>query len=53
MCENRVLRRIFRPKKDEVVVVCRKLHSEELHNLNSSPSKIRMITSMRMKWAGM
>jgi hypothetical protein len=49
--ENRVLRRIFGPKRDEVTGGWRKLHNEELHNLYSSPSIIRMIKS-RMKWAG-
>jgi hypothetical protein len=41
--ENRVLRRIFGPKKDEVTGEWRKLHSEELHNLYSSPNIIRQI----------
>jgi hypothetical protein len=41
--ENRVLRRIFGPKRDEVTGEWRKLHNEELHNLYSSPSEIRMI----------
>jgi hypothetical protein len=41
--ENRVLRRIFGPKEDEVTGVWRKLRNEELHNLYSSPSIIRMI----------
>jgi hypothetical protein len=41
--ENRVLRRIFEPKRDEVVRRSRKLHIEELHNLYYSPSIIRMI----------
>jgi hypothetical protein len=49
--ENRVLRRIFGPKRDEVTG-WRKLHNEELHNLYSSPSIIRMIKSRRMRWAG-
>jgi hypothetical protein len=40
--ENRVLRRIFGSKRDEVTGGCRKLHNEELHNLYSSPSVIRM-----------
>jgi hypothetical protein len=52
MFENRVLRRIFGPKRDEVRGGWRKLHSEELHNLYSSQSIIRMIKSGRMKWAG-
>jgi hypothetical protein len=49
--ENRVLR-IFGPKRDEVTGDWRKLHNEELHNLYSSPSIIRVIKSRRMKWAG-
>jgi hypothetical protein len=43
---------IFEPKRDEVIGGWRKLHNEKLHNLNSSPSIIRMIKSRRMKWAG-
>jgi hypothetical protein len=50
--ENRVLRRIFGPKRDEVTGGWRKLHNEELHNLCCSPSIIRMITSRRMRWEG-
>jgi hypothetical protein len=50
--ENRVLRRIFGPKRDGVTEGWRKLHNEELHNLYSSPSIIRVITSKRMRWAG-
>jgi hypothetical protein len=50
--ENRVLRRIYGPKRDEVIGGWRKLHNEELHNLYSSPSIIRMIKSKRMKWVG-
>jgi hypothetical protein len=50
--ENRVLRRIFRPKRDEVTGGWRKLYNEELHNLYSSPSIIRVIKSRRMRWAG-
>jgi hypothetical protein len=49
--ENRVLRRIFGPKRDEVTGGCRNLHNEELHNLYSSPSIIRIIKSRRMRWA--
>jgi hypothetical protein len=46
--ENRVLRRIFGPKRDEVTGGWRKLHNVELHNLDSSPSIIRMIKSRRI-----
>jgi hypothetical protein len=49
--ENRVLRRTFGPKRDEVTGGWTKLHNEELHNLYSSPSIIRMIKSRRMRWA--
>jgi hypothetical protein len=51
--ENRVLRRIFEPKKDGVTGRWRKLHNEGLHNLCSSPSIIRIIKSRRMRWAGL
>jgi hypothetical protein len=50
--ENRVLRRIFGTKSDEMTGGWRKLHNEELHNLYSSPSIIRIIESRRMRWAG-
>jgi hypothetical protein len=50
--ENRVLRRIFGPKRDEVMGEWRKLHNEELHELYLSPSIIRIIKSRRMRWAG-
>jgi hypothetical protein len=50
--ENRVLRRIFGPKRDEVTGEWRKLHNEELHNLYSSPDIIRQIKSRGMRWAG-
>jgi hypothetical protein len=50
--ENRVLRRIFGPNRDEVTGEWRKLHSGELHNLYSSPDIIRQIKSRRMGWAG-
>jgi hypothetical protein len=48
--ENRVLRRIFGPKRDEVTGSWRKLHNEVLHNLYYSPNLIRMIKSKRMRW---
>jgi hypothetical protein len=50
--ENRVLRRIFGPRRDEVTGKWRKLHNEELHNLYSSPDIIRQVKSRRMRWAG-
>jgi hypothetical protein len=50
--ENRVLRRIFGPRRDEVTGEWRKLHNEELHNLYSSPYIIRQVKSRRMRWAG-
>jgi hypothetical protein len=49
---KRVLRRIFGPKRDGVSGGWRKLHNEELHNLYSSPSIIRIIKSRRMRWMG-
>jgi hypothetical protein len=49
---NRVLRRIFGPKRDEVTGEWRKLHNKELLDLYSSPSIIRMINSRRMRWVG-
>jgi hypothetical protein len=48
--ENKVLRRIFGPKRDEETGGWIKLHDEELHNLHSSPN--RMIKSRRTRWAG-
>jgi hypothetical protein len=52
MYENRVLRRIFGPKRDEVMGVWRKLHSEELHYFYSSQSIIGIIKLRRMRWVG-
>jgi hypothetical protein len=49
--ENRVLKRIFVPKREEVTGDWRKPHNEELHNLYSSPNIIRLIKSRRMRWA--
>jgi hypothetical protein len=50
--ENRVLRGILGPKRDDVMVRWRKLHNGELHNLYSSPYIIRHIKSRRIRWAG-
>jgi hypothetical protein len=50
--ENRVLRRIFGPRRDEVTGEWRKLHNEELHDVYFSPSLIRIMKSRRMRWAG-
>jgi hypothetical protein len=52
VCENRVLRGISGPRRDEVTGEWRKLHNGELHNLYSSPDIIRQIKSRRMRWAG-
>jgi len=50
--ENRALRRIFGPKRDEVTGNWKKLHNEELNDLYSSPHIFRVIESRRMRWAG-
>jgi hypothetical protein len=50
--ENRVLRRMFGPKRDEATGEWRKLHNEELHILYSSPNIIRQIKSRKMRWTG-
>jgi len=50
--ENRVLRIIFGPKRDEVTEEWRKLHNEELNDLYSSLNIVRMTKSRRMRWAG-
>jgi hypothetical protein len=50
--ENRVLRRMFGLKRDEVTGGWRKLHNEALHNLYASPSIIRKINSRKMRWTG-
>jgi len=50
--ENRVLRRIFGPKRDEITREWRKLHNEELNYLNSRANSVGVIKSRRMRWAG-
>jgi hypothetical protein len=52
MFENRVLRRIYGTKREEVAGGWRRLHNEELHNLYASPNIIRVIKLRRVKWAG-
>jgi hypothetical protein len=51
--ENRVLKKIFGPKRDEATGGWRELHNEELHNLYSSSDVIRIMKSRRMRWAYM
>jgi len=50
--ENRVLRRIFGPERDEVTGEWRKLHNKELNDVYCSPNIVRVIKSRRMRWAG-
>jgi hypothetical protein len=50
--ENRVLRRIFGPKRDELTRGWRKLHNDEMRDLYSSPSTVKMVKSRRMMWVG-
>jgi hypothetical protein len=50
--ENRILRRIFGPRRDDVTVEWRKLHNEKLNDLYSSPNIVRVVKSRRMRWAG-
>jgi len=51
--ENRVLRRIFGPKRDEVTSEWRKLHNEKLNDLYSSPNIVRVIKWRKMRWKAM
>ena len=50
--ENRVLRRVFGPKRDNVTGEWRKLHNEELNYLYSLPNIVRVVKSRRMRWVG-
>ena len=51
--ENRVFRRVFGPKRDEVTRKWRKLHNDELRDLYSLPNIVRVLKSRRMRWAGL
>jgi hypothetical protein len=48
--ENRVLRRIFGPKREDIAGIWKRLHNEELHNLYASPNAVRVIKSRRIRW---
>jgi len=50
--ENRVLRRVFGSKRDEVTGEWKKIHNEELSNLYSLPNIVRVVKARRMRWAG-
>jgi len=52
MFENRVLRKLFGPKRDEVTGEWRKLHNEELNDLYSLPNIVRVVKSRQIRWAG-
>ena len=52
MFDNRVLRNVFGPKRDEVTGALRKLHNEELNDLYSLSNIVRVVKSRRMRWAG-
>jgi len=50
--ENMVLRRIFGPRREDIMGEWRRLHNEELNDLYSSPNIVRVIKSRRIRWAG-
>jgi hypothetical protein len=50
--EKRVLRRLFGPRRDDVIGECRKLHTKELNDLYSLPNIVRVVKSRRMRWTG-